>query len=49
MIIAKENSRQTLTTISDGSAVWILSRKLIGRSVMPSWTESAPITPKSLW
>ena len=47
MIMAKENSLQTLTTISEGSTVWMLSMKLIGRSVRPSPTESAPMTPKS--
>ena len=39
MIMAKENSCQMLTTISEGSTVLTLSRKLIGRSVRPSWTE----------
>ena len=36
MIMAKGNSRQTLTTISDGSTVSTLSMKLGGRSVSPS-------------
>src|SRR5947209_5217729 len=49
MIIAKENSFQTFTTMSDGSTVSTLSRKLIGWSVSPSATNAAPITPKSLW
>ncbi len=49
MIIANGNSFQMFTTISDGSTVSTLSRKMIGLSVMPSATESAPMTPKSLW
>ena len=48
MIIANGNSFQTFTTISDGSTVLALSRKMMGLSVMPSATESAPIAPKSL-
>ena len=49
MIMAKENSRQMFTTMSDGKTVCRLSRKLIGLSVMPSCTDSAPMTPKSEW
>jgi hypothetical protein len=48
MIMANGNSFQTLTTIREGNASSMLSRKLIGRSVKPSCTVIAPITPKSL-
>ena len=34
---------------SDGRTVVVLSRKLIGSSVRPSSTASAPMTPKSEW
>ena len=49
MIMAKGNSRQMLTTISEGRTVLTLSMKLGGRLTKPSCISTAPMTPNSEW
>ena len=49
MIMANGNSRQMLTTISEGSTVLTLSMKFGGRSASPRPTSTAPMMPKSEW
>ena len=49
MIMANGNSRQMLTTISEGRTVLTLSMKFGGRLASPSSTSTAPMMPKSEW
>ena len=49
MIMAKGNSRQMLTTISEARTVLTLSMKFGGRSTIPSCTSTTPMMPKSEW
>ena len=49
MIMAKGNSLQTLTTISEGRTVLTLSMKFGGWLANPSCTRTAPMIPKSEW